>query len=175
MKYIITSLSLLILIMNTGKAQKIEDVFIQSHITKLTNAKAYTLKVAKLMPEAKYDFKPHADEMNFGRQLVHISQNLCWLSSSYLNEGANPLTDEDGKLTSKKDIAALVARAYDFAIAAVKNLPVKSLTDTVKFFVGPMNKLQIINLIEDHQTHHRAQLLVYLRLNGIKPPDYVGW
>jgi uncharacterized damage-inducible protein DinB len=38
-----------------------------------------------------------------------------------------------------------------------------------------MNKLQIINLINDHQTHHRAQLLVYLRLKGVKPPEYVGW
>lgn len=156
-------------------AQRIEDVFIQSHITKLTNAKAYTLKVAELMPETKYDFKPHADEMDFGWQLIHISQNLCWLSSSYINEDANPLTAEDGKLTSKKDISSLVAKAYDFAIAALQNLPIKSLTDTVKFFAGPMNRLQIINLIEDHQTHHRAQLLVYLRLNGIKPPDYVGW
>lgn len=156
-------------------AQRIEDVFIQSHITKLTNAKAYTLKVAELMPEENYGFKPHADEMDFGRQLIHISQNLCWLSSSYLNEGANPLTTDDGKLTNKKDISELVAKAYDFAIAAIQNLPVQSLTDTVKFFAGPMSKLQIINLIEDHQTHHRAQLLVYLRLNGIKPPDYVGW
>jgi uncharacterized damage-inducible protein DinB len=38
-----------------------------------------------------------------------------------------------------------------------------------------MNKLQILNLLNDHQTHHRAQLIVYLRINGIKPPDYVGW
>ena len=175
MKYIINSVTLLLLVASTIVAQRIEDVFIQSHIIKLTNAKAYTLKVAALMPEANYDFKPHADEMNFARQLVHISQNLCWLSSSYLNEGANPLTAEEGKLTNKNEISVLVAKAYDFAIAAIQNLPVQSLTDTVKFFTGPMNKLQIINLVEDHQTHHRAQLLVYLRLNGIKPPDYVGW
>jgi len=24
-------------------------------------------------------------------------------------------------------------------------------------------------------THHRGQLVVYLRLNGILPPNYVGW
>ncbi len=38
-----------------------------------------------------------------------------------------------------------------------------------------MNKLQINNPMQDHQTHHRAQLLNYLRLNGIKPPAYIGW
>jgi hypothetical protein len=26
-----------------------------------------------------------------------------------------------------------------------------------------------------HQTHHRGQLVVYLRLKGIKPPQYRGW
>jgi len=30
-------------------------------------------------------------------------------------------------------------------------------------------------LLNDHQTHHRGQLVVYLRLNGIKPPAYIGW
>lgn len=175
MKYIIISITCLMLFTTTLMAQQIEDVFIQSHIIKLTNAKAYTLKVAELMPEENYYFKPHTDEMDFARQLVHISQNLCWLSSTYLNEEVNPLTAEDGKLTNKKDICGLIAKAYDFTITAMQNLPVQSLTDTVKFFSGPMNKLQIINLIEDHQTHHRAQLIVYLRLTGIKPPDYVGW
>ncbi len=38
-----------------------------------------------------------------------------------------------------------------------------------------LNKIQFLNLIEDHQTHHRAELLVYLRLNNIKPPEYIGW
>ncbi|WP_374662973.1 DinB family protein [Parasegetibacter sp. NRK P23] len=38
-----------------------------------------------------------------------------------------------------------------------------------------MSKLQIINLLSDHQTHHRGQLLVYLRLCGLTPPKYVGW
>ena len=109
------------------------------------------------------------------KQLLHISQNLCWLSSTYITSNKNPLTEAEGKLTSKKDITTIVAKAYDFAVDALQNFDTKALADTVKFFAGPMNKLQIINLIQDHQTHHRAQLLVYLRLNTIKPPDYVGW
>jgi uncharacterized damage-inducible protein DinB len=30
-------------------------------------------------------------------------------------------------------------------------------------------------LMHDHHTHHRGQIIVYLRLNGLKPPKYVGW
>lgn len=156
-------------------AQTFDAVYLTANISKLKNAKAYTLQVASLMPAEKYDYNPSKEEMDFGKQLLHISENLCWLSSSYLTGNKNPLTDADGKLTSKNDIITIVTAAYDFAIDALQNFDTKSLADTVKFFAGPMNKLQIINLIQDHQTHHRAQLLVYLRLNGIKPPAYVGW
>lgn len=163
------------LILSPMMAQTVDATFLNVNTTKLKNAKEYTLQVAQLMPAEKYNYQPSKEEMNFGKQLLHISENLCWLSSSYLTGNKNPLTKADDNLTSKKDIITVVTKAYDFAIDALQNVDTKTLVDTVKFFAGPMNKLQIINLIQDHQTHHRAQLLVYLRMNGIKPPDYVGW
>jgi uncharacterized damage-inducible protein DinB len=36
-----------------------------------------------------------------------------------------------------------------------------------------LNKLQFINFIHDHQSHHIGQLIVYLRLNNIEPPSSV--
>ncbi|NJL74904.1 MAG: hypothetical protein HC892_07620 [Saprospiraceae bacterium] len=30
-------------------------------------------------------------------------------------------------------------------------------------------------LMNDHLTHHRAQMIVYLRLKDVQPPKYVGW
>lgn len=174
MKYILITISFFCLQPNLN-AQVADSIFINAHITKLTNAKTYTLQVAALMPEEKYTFKPVDDEMNFGNQLLHISENLCWLSSSYLSEIKNPITDKDRKSTSKEAIMQVVTKAYDFAISTLQKFDTKKLSDTVEFFAGPKNKLQIINLLEDHQTHHRGQLLVYLRLNNIKPPTYVGW
>ena len=168
-------LIIIFLAMSDVKAQPFETAFLNANISKLKNAKAYTLQVANLMPDTKYAYQPSKEEMEFGKQLLHLSQNLCWLSSSYLSANKNPLTEADGKLTEKKDIISVVTKAYDFAISALQIFDTKTLTDTVKFFAGTMNKLQIINLLQDHQTHHRAQLLVYLRLNGIKPPEYIGW
>ncbi len=156
-------------------AQNVDSAFIQAHITKLTNAKQYTLQAARLMPDSLYNFSPAKDEMSFGKQLVHIAQNLCWLSSAYLNHNNNPLSEADTKATSKQQVENTVAKAYDFAIHELQTFDLHTLSDTVHFFAGPLSKLQIINLIEDHQTHHRGQLLVYLRINGIKPPDYIGW
>ncbi len=156
-------------------AQKIESVFVDAAIKKLQHSKEYTLQVANLMPEEHYAFKPSPDEMSFGAQLLHLSANMGWLSSAYLSTQKNPISKEDAKLISKADIIGVLNKAYDFSLDALNKFEIKNLADSVSFFAGQMNKLQIINLLSDHQTHHRAQILVYLRLKGIKPPSYVGW
>lgn len=158
------------------EAQSIDTLFIRAACTKLKTAAEYTLSVAQIMPAENYAFKPSADEMSFGRQLLHLSQNLGWLSSYYLNnEDKNPVRESDLKLQQKDSIIAVVNKTYKYALQILEHFPPDKLDDTVSFFAGPMNKLQIINLLNDHQTHHRGQLVVYLRLQGIKPPPYVGW
>lgn len=156
-------------------AQNTDSLFFDAAIAKLRHAKDYTLKVANLMPEEKYSYQPSPGEMNFREQLLHISSNMGWLCSSYLNGSENPITTADKKAVKKEDVIAVVTKTYDYAINVLQRLDKKQLPDTVSFFAGPMNKLQIINLLNDHQTHHRGQLLVYLRLNAIKPPGYIGW
>jgi len=160
---------------NTITAQKMEDIFLNAAITKLQNSKEYTLKVANGMPEEKYGFKPVPDEMSFGEQLLHISSNLGWLTSSYITSNKSPVEKAATPVQRKEEILQVINKTYDFAIAALKSFEAAHLADTVSFFAGTKTKLQVINLISDHQTHHRAQMIVYLRLNGIKPPKYVGW
>ena len=41
---------------------------------------------------------------------------------------------------------------YDYAIATLENFKSVQLSDTVSFFIRPMNKLQILNLLNGHQT-----------------------
>ena len=156
-------------------AQGVDSLFLQSAIQKLEHAKAYTLTVAELMPAERFTFQPTTEGMSFARQLVHLSENLGWLSSAYLKHEASPILRDEKIVTEKDAVLAIVNRAYEYAIAALQSFPSAHLTDTVSFFAGPLTKLQIINLLNDHQTHHRAQLVVYLRLVGIKPSDYVGW
>jgi len=166
---------LFVFAMNTTTAQKIDSLFMDAAITKLQNSKEYTLKVATGMPEEKYGFKPVPEEMSFGEQLLHISANLNWLTSSYITSSKSPVAKAATPVQKKDEIIQVLNKTYEYAIGALKSFEAAHLSDTVSFFAGPKTKLQIINLISDHQTHHRAQLIVYLRLNGIKPPDYVGW
>lgn len=141
---------------------------------KWENAKAYTLKVAAMMPEKDYNFKPVADEITFGEQLLHIAQNMNWLSATYLL-GSKQHSKSDAKLSGKQTIINILSATYDSVLAVHSRLTTKQLDETVPFFAGPMTRRQVLILMHDHQTHHVGQLIVYLRLKGIKPPEYVGW
>ncbi len=175
MKRYLFILTFLITVSSQGMAQSADKLFLAAAIKKLKDSREYTLEVARLMPAADYGFEPVPEEMSFARQLLHLSQNLGWLTSSYLKGEANPVGKPEMKLNQKDSVIAVLTRVYDYALDALEKFPAGDLKNEVSFFAGPMNKLQIINLMNDHQTHHRAQLLVYLRLKGIRPPDYVGW
>ncbi len=163
----------LVLLSLSAEAQT-DKLFMDAAILKLKHAKEYTIKVAQLMPAGKYDFKPSPEEMSFDQQLLHIAQPMQYLCKTYLNGKANTIQVPDSNLDKDATIKVLNS-VYDYAIATLEDFKSEQLSDTVSFFIRPMNKLQILNLLNDHQTHHRAQLVVYLRINGIKPPDYVGW
>src|SRR5450432_1817861 len=151
----------------TVEAQRTDSLFLAASVSKMKNAKLYALEMAELMPQNKYAFKPTSEERSFGEQLLHIATSLQWFCSTYLNGSGNPAKIPDS--TSNKDIIIKnLDQSYDYALITLQNFKTVHLSDTVSFDGVPMNKLQIINLLSDHQTHHKGQLVVYLRLNGIK-------
>lgn len=141
---------------------------------KWANAKDYTLEVAQLMPEEQYGYRPSEEQMSFREQLLHMVGNMGWLSSSYL--GAKKLeADLKKKDYSKDELLDILMRSFDRVMESVEKLETEVLDEEVTFFAGPMTKRQILTLLNDHLTHHRAQLIVYLRLQGVQPPNYRGW
>jgi uncharacterized damage-inducible protein DinB len=147
---------------------------IDAFIEKWQNSKTYLVEIANAMPEDKYTFKPTEREMNFAEQLLHIKENMDWLSASYfLDEKFEKTKDE--KTYSKNEIISILEKSFDNVSEIIKNTNPESLSERVDFFAGAKTKLQILNLLQDHVSHHRGQLIVYLNLNEIVPPKYVGW
>lgn len=149
-----------------------QDEPISAFLEKWENSKKYLLEMAEAMPEDKYAFQPTVREMPFGEQLLHIKGNMDWLGSTYF--GA-PKIEKSEKTLSKSEIIALLEVSFTAVANAIKATKPKDLKLKVAFFAGEKTKLQILNLLQDHVTHHRGQLIVYLNLNEIKPPKYVGW
>ncbi len=160
----------------TGIAQ-LNQLLINSHLEKFKNAKSYTLAMADKLVEDKYDFKPVKEEMSFKEQLVHIGENIYWLSSTYIKEEPNPLKGKkvNSNEINKEQVKQFVKDAYEYGLKVMTELEEKSLSKEFNWNGGKLNKYQFLNLIQDHQTHHVGQLIVYLRINNIEPPKYIGW
>ena len=70
---------------------------ISAFLLKWENSKNYLLEIAEAMPEANYNFKPTERQMSFKEQLLHIRQNMVWLSESYFMENG----EKSKKIESK--------------------------------------------------------------------------
>ncbi len=172
-----TFLSILLLSYSfTGIAQS-NQLLINSHLEKFKNAKSYTLSMAEKLDEQKYDFKPGKEEMSFKEQLVHIGENIYWLSSTYIKEEPNPLKGKkvNSSDMNKEQVMQFVKDAYEYGLKVMIELDEKTLSNEFNWNAGKLNKYQFLNLIQDHQAHHVGQIIVYLRLNTIEPPKYIGW
>ncbi len=142
---------------------------------KWKNSLEYTMEIAELMPDSLYGFKPTDEEMSFGEQLLHMGENMTWLSQVYMMNDTTFKKENKEQPFLALDIKKEIEDAYALAMIAHKEMDINKLNDKMDFFAGPKTVRQIIHLMHDHATHHRGQLIVYLRLNGIKPPKYRGW
>lgn len=140
-------------------------------LEKWQNSKDYLIAMVDAIPEDQYDFKPTERQRSFVEQLEHMDKNMNWLGSTYFGMEAGTFPKDADKLVIMGHLEA----SFDAVYKAVENTPDEDLSITVDFFAGPKSKLQILNLLQDHMTHHRGQLIVYLNLQGIEPPRYVGW
>ena len=147
---------------------------VAEQLEKWGNAQAYTLAVIELFPDTGLNYTPTADQMTAEGQILHLLKNMNWLVGSYL-EGTETVFDFSSKGNSHAQLTSLAKTIFQNANQALKDLPIERWDEKVEFFAGPKTRGQIIQLVDDHHTHHRAQLVVYLRVLGVQPPRYIGW
>lgn len=140
-------------------------------------AQAYTLEVAEAMPAEQYDYRANEEVMTFGEQLVHITGNLYGLSSRFITEEKSSYKKPKAEDMSKTEIISQLQEAFAYVSNALETMSDTEMQSVAPGFWAkePTNKSVIFLLMRDHMTHHRAQLILYLRMNGIKPPGYRGW
>ncbi|MFT4848640.1 MAG: putative damage-inducible protein DinB [Salibacteraceae bacterium] len=166
------TLLIALLIFTTSFSQ--QDTSKEAFLEKWDNSKDYLVAIAELMPEQFYDFKPTERQLSFKEQLLHIKSNIDWLSGTYFSMEEYKQVKID-PLISKEGTIRLLKETFNTSSEIIKKTSKEELQETVAFFAGPKSKLQILNVLQDHVTHHRGQLIVYLNLKDQEPPKYVGW
>ena len=154
-----------------------EHDFIKDYLERLENSRKYLILVAETMPEDKYEFKATPESKSFAENLMHIGWALDWHSQSLLGGRAARDWETDTELKvdnkSKEEMIAAIDSVFDETIKLITQFDVAKLNDELDYLGLNRTKRQILLLLADHITHHRAQMLVYMRLNELVPPRYV--
>jgi len=140
-------------------------------------SKQFTLDVANAMPAEFYDFKPNPEEMSFGQQIVHIAganifrfQQITGIEPPVKFDPAHPPASD------RQSAIKFLQQSFDYVLAVLPQITPEQLKRTWhvpswKARPDPDGRAMLINMFV-HTAHHRAQCEVYLRVKGIKPPDY---
>jgi len=129
----------------------------------------FTLKVADQMPESSYDFKLTPPQMSFAEQMVHLSQAMDGFLSPIFGESSGARKPSSMK---KADVIAFVRQSYDSSIDKVSKITPAQLAKTYSGGEGTMTGVEMLMILLDHTTHHRASAEMYLRAKGITPTEY---
>jgi uncharacterized damage-inducible protein DinB len=156
-------------------AQTLSDEDIRSQLIKdWERAKAYTIDYLNTMPADKYSFKATDSIRNFAQQMLHLAQGNVNIISHVAGEpniiGERIL--EDSKTAQTKDsVMYYVVASYDVAILGLKKMNMTALNEKIKFYNWEETRYAWLLKAFEHQTHHRGQTTIYIRLAGLHPPQ----
>jgi uncharacterized damage-inducible protein DinB len=135
-------------------------------------AKNYTKAYLDAMPEDGYSFKPTPEMRSFAGQMLHLADGNYFLVGAVAGK-PGPLGKQSAEKTvaqTKEATTKAAMDSYDYVINALQNATPAQLQEIVKVGGKDITKQVAFNKAFEHQTHHRGQTTVYLRLKGVTPP-----
>ena len=137
-------------------------------------ARDHCLDVAEAMPEDKYQYKPTDVSKTFAEQMVHSAYTIPLLTKRYvLGMDVKPERPDASKMT-KTEIIALLKKGFDFTTQVIYEIEQAKLDETcVMYHSGnTVSRAFALFYVQDHMANHRAKSNLYVRMQGIKPPEY---
>lgn len=122
------------------------------------------------MPADKFSFKPTADQMTFGKLVLHIAEGNNMFCSKIAGS-APPKSPELKETDSKEKLLTALKGSFDFCETALAKMDDSKLGEKIEAFGGreaPM-AWALIALTNSWADHYGAEAM-YLRLNGLLPP-----
>jgi uncharacterized damage-inducible protein DinB len=128
------------------------------------------------------DYKPSADLMSFGEIARHILQASHALTGMMLDGVDNLATPQFRELINKyvaqlppiEGAGALARELRNQVNARVPELAAKPASfyagEITRFDGQRVTRLEMLQMVKEHELTHRQQLFVYLRMNGMVPP-----
>lgn len=137
-------------------------------------AKAYTKEYLDAMPDSGYSLKPTPEMRSFAEQMLHVTDANYGFVATITGAKSPVGMGESEKTTdkSKANVSKMVLAGYDFVINNIKNLSAAQMNESIKLFGRfDLTKGSALAKLFEHQTHHRGQTTVYIRMAGATPPQ----
>ena len=164
-------------LLSLSAQNSISDTLKQQWVRDWQRAKEYTDEYLNAAPADKYGFRPVDSIRSFAEQMLHLAAanaGLVFIGTGSKYPFASQNFEKSPALQNKDSVWYYVNTSYDFAIHAIQQLDFNTLTEVVTWNLptGKRNETRLAWLLKafEHQTHHRAQCAIYLRLMGVKPP-----
>ena len=136
-------------------------------------AKEYTKAYLDKMPAEKYGFRPVDSIRSFAEQMLHLAQGNVFLFSGGTSKDPVLMTRELEKTASAKSkdsVTYFVMASYDYCINHIKDMDPAKFSEMVNMGNFSFTRMAWAMKAFEHQTHHRGQTTIYIRLQGIVPP-----
>jgi len=153
----------------------------QSLLPEFDQEMANTRKMLERVPENKLEYKPDPKSMSLRKLASHVAEMVGWLPS--MMQGPELDIPPDFKpflATSRKQLLDQFDQNVAGSRAALAAAGDQALMQdwSLKFGGNTMFTMPRIavyrTMIMNHVIHHRAQLSVYYRMNGVPVPGMYG-
>lgn len=148
--------------------------FTRMYLPVWLEAREHCLAIARAMPEDKYSYRPTDVSKTFGEQMVHIAYTIPLLTKRYVQGmDVKPNRPDASKMT-KAEIIRLMEEGFDYTTGVIYDIEQSRLDETtVMYHSGnTVSRAFALFYVQDHMANHRAKSNLYVRMNGIKPPEY---
>jgi len=127
---------------------------------RLTSTKAFTLEVINAMPDDKFDFKPEDEVRSFQGQAYHLIYTIEYYNKVFSGDVNATWQPEKEDSKNKTELIKWANEQFDTIEKTIL-----SASNNEKMTEGIFGFL-------DHNAHHRGQMIIYLRMNGVAAPSY---
>jgi len=146
---------------------------------------AITRKFLDRVPDDKFAWKPHEKSMTLGALAAHLAETPGWTVPT-VEQSSLDLAPPGGpafqptKTSSRQETLALFDKNTVAARNAIASANDEELMKPWSLLMGgqvifTLPRIGVLrSMVMNHNVHHRAQLGVYFRLNGVPVPATYG-
>jgi uncharacterized damage-inducible protein DinB len=145
------------------------------------------MNAADAIPQDKFDFSPASGNIpgdfktpkpvrTFGEQFKHIGDALESYSSIIMGQKPQTSDEENGpkNIKTKQEVVDYLKAAFAKAHSAIDTINQQNATEEMANPFGGTRKLTRLALavgMVGHSNNHYGQIIVYMRMNSIVPPE----